>query len=110
MKTFEVKTAYSCEPNCFLEQAEYSENQHIALSVWCDDGPFADITVNLPDTKRYPKNFGFVDINNFPQALALINKLGIGEPVGYHAFSGWCEYPLYEFDLEAIKKWTEGVE
>ena len=110
MKTFEVKTPYSYEPECVLVLNKYANNQHIALSVWCEDGPFADITVNLPETKRYPKNFGFVDTNNFPQAHRLIEQLGIGKPTGTYAQSGWCYYPLYEFDIDKIKEWTEGEE
>lgn len=108
MKTFEVATAFSHEPNCILRRNEYSNNKHIALSVWCEDGPFANITVNLPETKRHPKNFGFVDNNNFPQAIELIKELGIGKFAGEYAHSGWCAYPLYEFDLDKITECTEG--
>ena len=108
MKTCEISTAFSYEPNCILRRNEYSNNKHIALSVWCEDGPFANITVNLPETKRHPKNFGFVDNNNFPQAIELIKELGIGKFAGEYAHSGWCAYPLYEFDLDKITEYTEG--
>lgn len=108
MKTFEIETAWSHYDNCTLSQSEYANNGHIALSVWCDDGPLADLTVNLDTTKKYPKNYGYVDTNNFPTATMLIYRLGIGTWTGTTGQSGWCEYPLYEFDLEKIKEYTEG--
>jgi len=109
MKTFEVTTMYSTTPDCYLEADEYAEGGHVALSVWSEsEGPFANLTVNLDSTKLYPKNFNFVDTNNFPQAIELIQRLGIGRPTDRCGYSGFCSYPLYEFDMDAIKAWTEG--
>ena len=108
MKTFEVKTPWATTPDCTLAVSRYANNDHIALGIWCEDGPFADLTVNLPDVKRYPKNFGYVDTNNFPQGLELIERLGIGKWTGILKPSGWCTYPLYEFDEAVLKEWTEG--
>lgn len=108
MKTFEVETMFSHYGHCTLSQSEYTNNGHIALSIWCEDGPFADLTVNLDTTKKYPKNYGYVDTNNLPISMALIKRLGIGTWTGITDYSGWCEYPLYEFDLEKIKEYTEG--
>lgn len=109
MKIFEVTTMWSTTPDCFLSVDSYADNDHVAISIWSEsEGPFAGLTVNLPQTKRYPKNFGFVDVNNFPQAEALIERLGIGTDTGHLGSSGFCVYPLYEFDMKALKDWTEG--
>ena len=106
--TFTVKTRWGDYPNCILKQAQYTTNNHIAISiVSLEEGPFSNLTVNLDDTKRYPENYGFVDTNNFPEAESLILQLGIGEETGIIGGSGFCLYPLYKFDYDAIKKYTE---
>ena len=105
--TFEVSTPYSHVTDCVLVSDRYANNDHIALEIFSlEEGPFANLTVNLPDTKRMPENYGFVDVNNFPQAEAVIAKLGIGKPTGRIASSGFCFYPLYEFDPEKIAEYA----
>ena len=105
--TFEVQTRYSHTPRCVLHKNEYYDNHHIALSIFSlEDGPFADITVNLPSTAKFPKNFGFVDTNNFPEAPALIERLGIGRATPFRDSSVFCTYPMYEFDEDAINTYT----
>lgn len=105
--TFEVNTMWGTTPDCFLNVSRYSNNDHIAISVWSEsEGPFSGLTVNLRETIRYPKNFGYVDTNNFPGAEELIERLGIGKWTGGLFSSGFCTYPLYEFDEKAIERWT----
>lgn len=107
METFEVNTQWSHNPNCILTLGRYQNNDHIAVSVYSlDEGPFANITVNIDSTDSQPKNFGFVDTNNFPEAEAIIEKLKIGRKTGQYGASGFCMYPLYEFDEKAIKKYV----
>ena len=109
MKTFEVKTMWSTTPDCYLSVSKYEINDHISISIWSkSEGPFANLTVNISRTSCYPKHFGYVDTNNFPEGTALIERLGIGKWTGKIFSSGFCTYPLYEFDEEAIKAWTEG--
>ena len=111
MKTFEVKTLYSHVEDCILCRDTYLDNNHIALSVYSlSEGPFADITVNLSFTDTLPENCSFVDTNNFPEAEALIARLGIGRPLGKTAISGFCSYPLYEFDTEAVDSYVRATE
>lgn len=107
MKTFEVTTAYGTTPDCYLEVTEYDKGGHIALSVWSEsEGPFDFLTKNFDSV--YPKHFNYVNTDTFPKAIELIDRLGIGRPTGLHRRSGFCTYPLYEFDMDAIKAWTEG--
>jgi len=106
-KTFRVSTQWSVTEDCILTLDEYADNRHVAISIWSlSEGPFAHITVNLPSTDRFPANYGYVDTNNFPEAEKVIADLGIGKPVGQYDVSGFCFYPLYEFDLEAIRKFV----
>lgn len=111
MNKFSVETRYDRCDDCFLSIDKYADNDHIAIEVYSEsEGPFANITVNLPQTSLYPENFGFVDVNNFPEATRVISELGIGKPTGDIAVSGFCAYPLYEFDPDAIRQYTTGDE
>lgn len=81
---------------------QYVTNKNLALPMWCEDGPFATLTVNL--NEKLPGNQAYVDVNNCPWASEFIAVNGIGRFTGKIGFSGWCEYPLYEFDLDKIKE------
>lgn len=59
-----------------------------ALTVWLE--PLADPTE------------AFVDTNNFPEAEEFIRIHKLGTFTGTTAYSGFCEYPLYRFDLSKI--------
>ena len=68
--------------------------------------PFATITVNLCASEDYSfmeKNQAYVDTNNCPWAEEFLQDNGIAKPVeGIYGLSGFCTYPLYEFDLDSI--------
>ena len=66
------------------------------------DEEYAIITVNLVDSPIYGENQSYVDINNCPWAIDYIRRSGIGKPVGEFGSSGFCVYPLFEFDLERM--------
>lgn len=66
------------------------------------------LTVNLRDAFVEPFT-GFIDINNHPEAPELIEKAGIGKPYtkfGQPVFmqSGYCKFPLYQFDREKLEE------
>ena len=103
---FDVSTKYEKYRDCIISQAKYANNGHIALEIWNEEGPITNLTVNLAETRNYPENYGFVDTNNFPEAVELIERLGIGTHVGY-GNSGFCTYPLYAFDVDAINTYSE---
>ena len=106
MKEFTVTTPYGGREICTMSTNRYENNNHLAIQLWCEDGPFATMTVNLRGTRQYPENFAFVDVNNCPWAPALIKKLGIGKPTNKYGISGFCSYPLYEFDMRKIAEYT----
>lgn len=105
-KAFDVTTQFGTEKDCSLTLGRYADNNHIAISIWCADGPFSGLTVNLSETGRYPENYAFVDTNNCPWAPGLIKKLRIGKPTGHTACSGFCIYPLYQFDLSKVHDYS----
>lgn len=88
-----------------IETTTYSNNGNFAIQLWCEDGPFATLTVNLD--KKCKSNCAFVDTNNCPWAEEFIAQYGLGFPTGKMEASGWCIYPEYAFDMDAINKYVE---
>ena len=88
-----------------LEIAHYAENKNLAIQMWCKDGPYAILTVNL--SQKCKPNCAFVDTNNCPWAENFIEKYKLGMPTGNMEMSGFCIYPEYEFDLAEIAKYAE---
>ena len=94
--------------NLYLQVDHYANNDSLAIIVMeeTEDGydeQFDIITVNLP--------FGFadgthayIDTNNCSWAEAMLKKHKFAKPTGEYGHSGWCTYPLYEFNLA---KFTE---
>ena len=106
--TFNLRTAYCTYGNCNLETAEY-ENGRLYIGIYNDEGPIADITVNIPNLEVPHGSYAFVDTNNFPEAETAIMEMGIGEFAGYIGRSGYCRYPLYKFDMEAVHDYMEDI-
>lgn len=105
---FTVTTRWGSLDDCVLSANRYADNNHLALSIFSiSEGPVASLTVNLPNTKKYPENYAFLDINNFPEAEEVVSRLGIGQDTGRFGFSGFCVYPLWVFDLDAISALAE---
>lgn len=91
----------------YLVAHKYVGNNSLAvLAMSLEDGydeDFATITVNLPwgfadDTHAY------IDINNCPWAEKMLVENGYAKPTGDKMSSGFCTYPLYEFDLTKFNK------
>lgn len=59
---------------------------------------FATITVNFPD-EPLPSDQAYLDTNNVPEAERFVKDNKLGKPKRQHHISGFCTYPLYEFDL-----------
>ena len=93
---FTVNTEYGKYNNCFFQYGKYG-NKHTAIQIFCEEGPLATLTVNVPGIERFPEDCSCVDTNNCSFGEDLIEELGIGEPVGVTLKSGWCTYPVYRF-------------
>ena len=63
--------------------------------------PFADLTVNLVN-EQCPKDCAFLDTNNFREGEEFVRKNRLGTFTGIYGHSGYCSYPLYRFDMDAL--------
>ena len=88
-------TSWGEEYEVTVEKTKYGNNGNLAIQLWCDDGPFATLTVNL--NKKLKEGYAYVDINNCPWAEEFIEKNHLGEFADDFGFSGFCIYPLYKF-------------
>lgn len=110
-----LDTGYSTY-NVSLKQSTYTYNGRLAVMLvsWENDGgellpcPFSDLTVNLPDAQVSDEACGFVDTNNLPYIGKFLEENNLARPTSRFAASGYCRYPEYRFDLEAIAKYDIG--
>ena len=88
----------------FPVKSQYLNNKTLAVLLRERDGcPFATLTVNIEASDIVASDRrAFVDTNNCPWAEEFIKVNNLGIPTGYTAFSGYCEYPLYEFNLDLL--------
>ncbi len=80
----------------------------IALQAYDHGEPYSVVTVNVPSFGSGVcefigmKNAAYMDTNNFPWVNEFIEK-GIAVNTGFTKRSGFCEYPLYQFDEDWLK-------
>lgn len=80
----------------------------IAIQAFKDGEPYGTMTVNLSNMISGEcemigiKNAAYIDTNNFPWAETFL-KRGIAVDTGFTKQSGFCEYPLYQFDEGWLK-------
>lgn len=109
-KFFEVSINYGFygidEPevcNLQLVADSYQSNGSLAVFALEENGEeFDTITVNLPFGDA-DESHAYIDTNNCPWAEAMLKQHNIAKPTGEHGHSGYCTYPLYEFDLSKFQ-------
>lgn len=98
-----VKDWFGNDVEVTITVGEYYDG-NTSIRLWTkNDGPWGSLTVNLPDMfPRLEKDYAFVDTNNMPDAEEFIKKYKLGKPTGLYGYSGYCKYPLYQFNLEKL--------
>lgn len=89
----------------WLAKQTYIHPRTLAVQMYdIDDLPFATITVNLC-SKQQSFSRAFLDTNNCPWVEQFLVGYNLAKPVdNIHLSSGFCSYPLYEFDLDQLSK------
>lgn len=85
-----------------LSAEKYSSNNALAVVMYYEDMDEEDvITVNIPGGTQ-SDTLAFVDTNNMPDIVKWLTENEIARETGIVARSGYCAYPLMEFDLESF--------
>lgn len=98
-----------------VRYTKYSSNNTLAVQLIHTKEPWsvhATITVNLDGNpfgmdSRQDGRFAYVDTNNCPWAEQFLEENKIARRTGIFAPSGYCVYPLYEFNPDAIYEYEE---
>lgn len=89
------------------KRSRYSNNGNLAIQLITPEGePVSTLTVNIMDgvCEYRGEEYAYVDTNNNPTGVKFILENELGEPTGEVGYSGFCEYPLYRFNLDKLKE------
>ena len=79
---------------------------NLGIRLYCKDAgglePYANLTVNFHEFIGM-KNCAYIDTNNCPFANEIL-KTGIARDMGVTKQSGYCTYPLWEFDRRFLEQ------
>ena len=88
-------------------RSKYDYSKTLAVMANNDDGsPYGVATVYLEgQSENLPRDCAFVDTNNWPDVVELLEKEGLAEEMEDEAgVSGFCVYPAMKFNLDKIKE------
>ena len=88
-------------------RSKYDYGKTLAVMSNEDDGsPYGVATVYLEgQSEKLPRDCAFVDTNNWPDVVELLESEGIAEELDeVCGFSGFCTYPAMKFNLEKIRE------
>ena len=90
--------------NLIAYKETYARDDSLAITLIDkkEGEPFSCLTVNVMESFFLEPNQAYVDINNNPWALDFIEQNKLGKFIGRYAHSGYCTYPLFEFDLSKL--------
>ncbi len=104
-KTMKLSSRYGGEYQVSLEINTYLNNGCMYIGL-VEQGeypePYGDLTVNLEG--KAPDYCGYVDLNNMPELEKFIEDNDLGEFTGLTRRSGFCEYPLYMFNVDKLRE------
>lgn len=108
MKTFKYKAQWGETYELALEVSKYGNNGSLAIILHDvkNKEEFGVLTINLPQSRvfaDFAPNMQFVDTNNLPNIDKWLEENGIAERGSIMGCSGFCSYPSYKFNLDAIK-------
>lgn len=97
---------YSGETQVMLDIQQYANNGRIAISLITNEEGYPELfgclTVNIDEPA--PDYCGYLDTNNLSNAEKFVTENGLGEFTGLTGRSGYCEYPLYLFNVDKLRE------
>ena len=104
-----IKTDFGTYEDISISISKYCKGDRLAIMLnSMNEGPFTSLTVNLPEIV-IKENQAFVDTNNCTWAPEFIEQYSLGKATGEYGESGFCRYPLYEFDMDKIQRFVRRV-
>lgn len=86
-----------------LEIGNYQNNNCLYIGLFDENMElWGDLTINLSGS--VPDYCAYVDINNFPESEKFIEENELGSFTGINGKSGFCTYPLYQFNKEKLRE------
>lgn len=98
MKIKDCENGY-VEVTALKTKYAYYDNLCICLRTVNTHEDYATLTTNI---EKLPSDEAAVDTNNHPEATTFITENKLGTDTGKRIKSGFCEYPVYKFDLDKI--------
>lgn len=93
---------------CFII-TQYADNGTLAVEAYDPkEGPFATVTVNLPESDELESDQQYLDMNNSQNLVLAMAKEGYIVLTNKVAFSGFCAYPMGVFTEKFFKEAKEG--
>ena len=97
-----------------IKLGTFAYDNSLMIQLLCEnEEPFGRITACLLDGWRdKPTNWAYLEVNNMPDSIDFIMKYNLGKPVTnvkgepVVTKSGFVYYPLYNFDMTEILKYT----
>lgn len=97
---------YTGDSEVQLDIQTYQNNGRIFIGLITDEEgypePFADMTVNIDAPA--PNYCGYLDTNNLSNVERFVCENDLGEFTGLTGRSGFCEYPLYLFNVDKLRE------
>ena len=105
-KQVTYNSSFSGETQVTLDIQQYMNNKAMYIGRMCNedgyDEPFGDVTVNL--SVAAPNYCGYLNVNDMPDIEKFITENELGEFTGFTQRSGYCEYPLYLFNVDKLRE------
>ena len=105
-KILNLDTPWGSSEEVQLEINSYMNNKGLYIGLMNRDGddfePYGDLTVNL--SQKAPDYCAYVDTNNMPGVEKFIEENDLGEFTGLTQRSGFCEFPLYMFNVDKLRE------
>lgn len=107
MTLLTLRTEYGTYTDCFLEVGRYQADNSLAVLLFSkSEGPVATLTVCLCDN-HLKENESYVDTNNCPWVVDFLESKGLAKLSDKVMISGYCAYPVMEFDIGRMKEHME---
>lgn len=101
-----ILNVFGEEKNVTLKVGKYYYGDNMSVNLICtgesEGEPYGSLTVNFSDPM--PPYYGYLDVNNFPDATEFVERNGLGKYMGIEITSGFATYPLYKFDPERLRE------